>query len=119
MQGLEVEPQETVSWTVPETVGSSGKDGEGKRRSKPQGTIQGSMVLLASLCALGMSSDGIQMPSHFSLLLKFIYSERERERERERARGEEAETERIPSRFHTLSVEPDVGLESTNRGIVT
>ena len=36
-------------------------------------------------------------------------SERERERERER----------IPSRLHTVSTEPDVGLEPTNCEIMT
>ena len=39
----------------------------------------------------------------------------ERERERER----DTETERIPSRLHTASEEPDVGLETTNHEIVT
>ena len=35
------------------------------------------------------------------------------ERERERGRG------RIPSRFHTISTEPDAGLDLTNREILT
>ena len=35
--------------------------------------------------------------------------------ERERERG----SERIPSRFHTVSTEPDVGLERTNHDVVT
>ena len=38
---------------------------------------------------------------------------RGRERERERERG------RIPSRLHTVSTEPDVGLIPTNREIMT
>ena len=46
---------------------------------------------------------------------------RERERERERASRERAEREgdRIPSRLHTVSREPDVGLEPTNCDIMT
>ena len=53
----------------------------------------------------------------FSSFYLFILREREqgRGRERERERGRE----RIPSRLHTLSAEPDVGLEVTNREIVT
>ena len=50
-----------------------------------------------------------------------------RERERERGRGEEQgeegqrerEGERIPSRLHTVTAEPDVGLETTNCEIIT
>ena len=44
----------------------------------------------------------------------FIYFERE-EGQRERERG----GERIPSRLHAVSAEPDTGLESTNREIMT
>ena len=53
----------------------------------------------------------------------FIYFERGRETELERARvGEgqrEGEGERIPSRLHTVSAEPDVGLDLTNQEIMT
>ena len=45
----------------------------------------------------------------------FIYFEREREWVRGRERGRE----RIPSRLHTVSTEPDAGLEPTNREIMT
>ena len=48
---------------------------------------------------------------------------RERERERERAHasrgGAEREGERIPSRFHAVSAEPNAGLDLTNHEIVT
>ena len=37
----------------------------------------------------------------------------ERERERERGR------QRIPSRFHTVSAEPDVGLDLMNQAVMT
>ena len=48
----------------------------------------------------------------------FIF-EREREREREHEQGG-AERERdISSRLHTVSTEPDTGLELTNHEIVT
>ena len=51
----------------------------------------------------------------------FIYFETEREigggAERERGRGRERK--RIPSRLHTVSTEPDAGLEFTNREIMT
>ena len=49
--------------------------------------------------------------------------ERERERERERARAEKGQREtgrdRIPSRLHTVSVEPDTGLELMNCEVMT
>ena len=53
--------------------------------------------------------------------LKFIYLfwERERERERENRGGAGREGERIPSRLHTVSTEPNVGLELTNCEIMT
>ena len=39
-------------------------------------------------------------------------------RAEERQRGREREGERIPSRLHAVSAEPDVGLELTNREIM-
>ena len=45
----------------------------------------------------------------------FIYFEREREH----ARVGGAERERIPSRPHTVSMEPDAGLKLTNREVMT
>ena len=49
-----------------------------------------------------------------------IEREREREREREKAgRGREREGERILSRLHTVSMEPDVGLYLMNHEIMT
>ena len=39
--------------------------------------------------------------------------------EREREREKDTETERIPSRLHTASEEPNVGFETTNHEIVT
>ena len=49
---------------------------------------------------------------------------RERERERERelckwGRGRDRGTERVPSRLHAVSTEPDMGLDPTNPEIVT
>ena len=49
----------------------------------------------------------------FFLSLFFIYFEREWEG------GAEREEERIPSRFHTISSEPEVGLELRNHEIMT
>ena len=49
----------------------------------------------------------------------FIYFERERERKRDQERGRERGRERIPSRFCTAGTEPHVGLELTNREIMT
>ena len=54
----------------------------------------------------------------------FILREREREREftclqAGRGRGREGERERIPSRLHAVSTEPDVGLKPLNREIMT
>ena len=52
-----------------------------------------------------------------------LFIERERERERERASisrgGAERRRDRIPSRLCTTSTEPNVGLELTNREIMT
>ena len=38
---------------------------------------------------------------------------------REQGRGQKRGRERIPSRFHTVSTEPNTGLQPTNRGIMT
>ena len=56
----------------------------------------------------------------FFLCSLFSYLERERERERENESSGETERkrERIPSRFHTISTEPNLGLELTNREIM-
>ena len=43
----------------------------------------------------------------------------EQGRGRERGRERERERERIPSRLHTINVEPNTGLELTNRTIMT
>ena len=44
---------------------------------------------------------------------------RERERKCKWGRGREREKERIPSRLHTVSTKPNLGLEPTNREIMT
>ena len=59
----------------------------------------------------------------------FIYFERENERERERKREREStpawgevereERERIPSRLHAVSAEPDAGLYLMNPEVIT
>ena len=41
------------------------------------------------------------------------------EKERERARAGEGQRERISSRLHTVSLEPDAGLELTNHEVMT
>ena len=46
-----------------------------------------------------------------------IYFERERERAEERQR--DRDRGRIPSRLHTVSAEPDVGLELMNHELKT
>ena len=48
-----------------------------------------------------------------------MYFERERERESKWGRGREKGRERIPSRLHTVSTEPNVGLQLTNSEIMT
>ena len=51
---------------------------------------------------------------NLSLFFKlFIYLEKER------ARAGEGQRERVPSRLHTVSAEPDAGLDPTNHGIMT
>ena len=52
-------------------------------------------------------------------MLVYIFRERERKREREGGRGTEREKERSPSKLHTVSAEPDVGLNPTNCEIMT
>ena len=53
---------------------------------------------------------------HISLFLSsFIYFERERESMCKWGRGKERGRERIPSRLHTTSAEPDAGLQLTER----
>ena len=58
----------------------------------------------------------------FLLMFLFIF-ETERQRKRDRELTEEGQRERrrerIPSRFHTVSTEPDAGLELTHREITT
>ena len=51
----------------------------------------------------------------------YILRERERERERETVQVGEGQRgkERIPSRLHIFSAEPDVGLDPTNPEIMT
>ena len=49
------------------------------------------------------------------LFLMFIYLEREGERTQGRGR----ERERIPRRLHTVSADPNMGLELMNREIMT
>ena len=49
------------------------------------------------------------------LFLMCIYLEREGER----AQGRGRERERIPRRLHTLSADPNMGLELLNREIMT
>ena len=48
-----------------------------------------------------------------------MFIERERDRERESENVGRAERERIPSRLHTVSTEPDTGLELMNPEIMT
>ena len=52
----------------------------------------------------------------------FIYAERESEHEQRRGRKKEREIERerekIPSRLHTVSSEPNMGLDLMNCGIM-
>ena len=63
-------------------------------------------------------------PEYFFPLLVYLFIlERkrggERERERTSKEGAEREEERIPSRFHTVSTEPDSGLKPMNCQIMT
>ena len=66
-----------------------------------------------------MSHPGTPQPIFF--LINLFYFERERERERERTRAQvgEGQRERIPSRLHIVSAEPDAGLELMDREIMT
>ena len=59
--------------------------------------------------------------SHPGTPIYLFLREREKEREsaRKQGRGRERGRERIPSRLHTISTKPNVGLEPTNCDIVT
>ena len=48
----------------------------------------------------------------------YLFILREKKRERAGEGQRERERERIPSRFHTVSTEPNVGLELTNPEIM-
>ena len=50
---------------------------------------------------------------------RFYFIHFERDRESEQGRGREGGRERIPNRLRIVSVEPEVGLELTNREIMT
>ena len=57
---------------------------------------------------------------NFFFLSLLILRETAKEHARTQAReGRERGRERIPSRFHTVSAEPDTGLDLTNDGIMT
>ena len=49
----------------------------------------------------------------------FIYSERETASTQAREGQRERERERVPSRLHVVSTEPDIGLDLTNQEIMT
>ena len=53
------------------------------------------------------------------LFIYFLLVYFERDRESEWGRGREGGRERIPSRLHVVSAEPNKGLEPTNREILT
>ena len=59
-------------------------------------------------------SVGLSRGEVFGFLSLFIYCERVRAGE-----GQREKRERIPSRLHTVGMEPDVGLEPVNREIMT
>ena len=50
--------------------------------------------------------------------MHFFFLEKERERA-QAGRHRERERQRIPSRLHTVSTEPDMGLEIMNHEIMT
>ena len=49
----------------------------------------------------------------------YLFTLKERKRARQKGAEREREKERIPSRLHTTSTEPDVGLKLTDCEIVT
>ena len=65
------------------------------------------------------STDKTLLPSYRFFLGLFIYFEREKERELEQGRGRERGRQRIPSRLHMVSAEPNVGLKPMNSEIMT
>ena len=57
--------------------------------------------------------------NRFSIFFKFIYFERDREHEHEKKRGRERGREKIPTRIHAVSPEPNLGLNPMNHEIMT
>ena len=53
------------------------------------------------------------------IYFKFVYLERKRGCAGEQEKGRERRRERIPSRLHAVSTEPNVGLDPTNCEIMT
>ena len=60
-----------------------------------------------------------KQPMRDSFLMFILFILREREREREQGWGRKRRREKIPSRLHTVSTEPEVGLDLTNRAFMT
>ena len=61
----------------------------------------------------------VSIVSKSLFFLKFIYFERERESTPRLGEGQRDRVDRIPSRLSTVSTEPDVELDLTNREIMT
>ena len=64
----------------------------------------------------------LQSPAHQRIehfFFKVIYFEREKETVCARGQGREKRRERIPNRLHTVSVEPNMGLDTMNDEIMT
>ena len=69
-----------------------------------------------------LTNRATQVPLLIYLFNVYLFWERERERKSEhmsRGRAERERRERIPSRLHAVSVEPDVGLDFMNCEIMT
>ena len=72
------------------------------------------------MCAMLLFHSTISLWFHlFFFFNLFILRERERERESTSRGGAERRTDRIPSRLHTISAEPNMGLELMNCEIMT
>ena len=82
------------------------------------------VVVWTGLIVAEMMRRGYVLDLLYLFLLKNVYlfifqREREREREREERGRERRRRERIPSRFCTVSTEPNAGLKPTKREIMT
>ena len=77
------------------------------------------VCLFVSHCNYNIQANVLACGARSGCFKVYLFILRETERERERAQERQREGERNPSRLCTVSAGPDLGLELTNREIMT